>query len=363
MGIKRISAALTAAVMFCSLTACNLANNDEKNSEKESVTEATVEESGVTGVPVDEDKVEFTIDSEELVKELEEEFAERHGNESVEDKRGDFIIVDDTVISYTGVEPHVVIPKGVKAIGDRAFWSNEFIESVEIPGSVKVIGAGAFWSCSALEYVNMESGVETIADTAFWSCPSLTAVNIPKSVNAIGGSAFHACSSSLTLHTPTGAYAEQYAASNGLNCVNDPAEYSPTDKSSEIRAAQYEYGEFEEFVIEEGITKIGATAFQYCEKLKSIDIPSSVEVIGADAFEYCFALEKVNINEGCKEIADGAFEYCESLADIYIPASVEQIGDGALDYCADSLVVHTPKGSYAEKYAIANKIAYDNNMN
>ncbi len=39
---------------------------------------------------------------------------------------------------------------------------------------------------------------------------------------------------------------------------------------------------------------------------------------------------------------------------------VKKIKNSSFDYCSEDLVIHTPKGSYAEKYAIANKIDFDN---
>lgn len=152
------------------------------------------------------------------------------------------------------------------------------------------------------------------------------------------------------------------AFSKQISSDNVYAEYQENSNENVIRAAQYAYGEFTEFEIEDGITSIEATAFQYCKSLEKIDIPSSVETIGGDAFEYCKKLEFVNINEGCIEIGDGAFEYCESLANVNIPASVQKIEDSSFNHCDDNLIIHTPKGSYAEQYAKANNIAYDNNI-
>lgn len=277
------------------------------------------------------------------------------------DQADDFVISKDILVSYNGVDSHVVIPDGVKKIADGAFWSIDYIEAVDIPASVTQIGASAFWSCAGLKYINAEEGLKIIGDTAFWSCPSLKDVNLPESVTSISDNAFANCHA-LTIHSPKNSYADDYAFSKQISSDNVYAEYQENSNENVIRAAQYAYGEFTEFEIEDGITSIEATAFQYCKSLEKIDIPSSVETIGGDAFEYCKKLEFVNINEGCIEIADGAFEYCESLANVNIPASVQKIEDSSFNHCDDNLIIHTPKGSYAEQYAKANNIAYDNNI-
>lgn len=282
-------------------------------------------------------------------------------NSDSNDKSDDFVISKGILLSYNGVDNHVVIPDGVKKIADMAFWSIDYIEAVDIPASVTQIGASAFWSCAGLKYINAEEGLKIIGDTAFWSCPSLKDVNLPESVSSISDNAFANCNA-LTIHSPKNSYADNYAYNKKIASDNTYAEYHENANDNVIRAAQYAYGEFSEFEIEEGITAIEATAFQYCRSLEKIDIPSSVKTIGGDAFEYCEKLEFVNINEGCTEIGDGAFEYCESLANVNIPASVQKIENSSFDYCVDNLVIHTPQGSYAEQYAKVNNIAYDNNI-
>ena len=42
------------------------------------------------------------------------------------------------------------IRKGVKVIGNRAFWECESLTSINIPNSVTTIGKGAFFGCRNL---------------------------------------------------------------------------------------------------------------------------------------------------------------------------------------------------------------------
>ena len=59
------------------------------------------------------------------------------------------------------------------------------------------------------------------------------------------------------------------------------------------------------------------------------------------------------------EIDDYAFSTCENLEKIYIPATVTKLGEGVFYNCT-SIVIVTPSGSAAEKYAINYKINYTN---
>ena len=49
---------------------------------------------------------------------------------------------------------NIVIPEGVKRIGNHWFWGSE-VESVEIPASAKEIGADAFCNCKNLKSVTL----------------------------------------------------------------------------------------------------------------------------------------------------------------------------------------------------------------
>ena len=58
---------------------------------------------------------------------------------------------------------------------------------------VKVIGNSAFWLCSSLTNINIPNSVTNIGNEAFWGCKSLININIPNSVTNIGKMAFHNC--------------------------------------------------------------------------------------------------------------------------------------------------------------------------
>lgn len=69
--------------------------------------------------------------------------------------------------------------------------------------------------------------------------------------------------------------------------------------------------------IKEGITNISDHAFLCCSDLEAIYLPSTIEEIGASAFEYCDKLTTIVIPENAK-IDSTAFVYCDSLATIHL---------------------------------------------
>lgn len=85
--------------------------------------------------------------------------------------------------------------------------------------------------------------------------------------------------------------------------------------------------------ITEGVTTIGACAFQNCSNLQSINIPSSVQSIEKQAFQNCSSLESVTVSNGVTNIGELAFQECSNLKSITIFDTVSNIEDGAFRGC------------------------------
>ena len=90
-----------------------------------------------------------------------------------------------------------------------------------------------------------------------------------------------------------------------------------------------------EIVIENGITRIGDFAFDYCTEVESITIPDSVTSIGTFAFNNCSKLESITIPDSVISIDSMAFGECRNLKTITIPDSVTSLGENAFFYCTN----------------------------
>ena len=81
------------------------------------------------------------------------------------------------------------------------------------------------------------------------------------------------------------------------------------------------------------VTSIRSEAFEGCEGLTSIEIPSSVTSIGDGAFRNCTGLTSITIPNSVTSIGYEAFAYCTGLTSITIPNSVTSIGSSAFEDC------------------------------
>ena len=88
-----------------------------------------------------------------------------------------------------------------------------------------------------------------------------------------------------------------------------------------------------EVVFNDGLKKIGSTAFWYCTSLSSITLPSTVTEIDTAAFYNCINLRKVVLNDGLQKIGASAFYKCISLSSITFPSTVVEIELSAFEFC------------------------------
>ena len=92
-------------------------------------------------------------------------------------------------------------------------------------------------------------------------------------------------------------------------------------------------GQITSLVIDDGVTKIGRSAFFNLYKLKSVIMADSVTEIDYGAFQACFELADVQLSNGLVDIESFAFARCESLTKIVLPDSLLSIQTMAFDKC------------------------------
>ena len=92
------------------------------------------------------------------------------------------------------------------------------------------------------------------------------------------------------------------------------------------------------------LNSIGKGAFCDCEGLTSIEIPKTVTSIGASAFSGCKGLSNIEIPETVVSIGGAAFNGCTGLTSIKIPATVTSIGEYTFNECSNLKNVEIPQG-------------------
>lgn len=252
----------------------------------------------------------------------------------------DFIIENGVLIKYnkeespvglleisTKTEKSVIIPEGVTEIGEKAFYWCLNLTNIILPFGITKIGESAFEWCTSLESIVIPESVTKIDKFAFICCHNLQKIVIPESVEEIGVGAFRHCENLVEISLP---------------------------KKVKIGATAFQ--RCNKLVDEEDFIIINSTLYDYVGKRKKVIIPQNVTTIGNWALGESNITE-VTIPKSVKTIEDNAFIYCNKLTRIHIPENVTTIGKCAFEEC-EKLTIHAPAGSYAERYAKENNIPF-----
>ena len=193
--------------------------------------------------------------------------------------------------------------------------------------------------------------VTEIGNSAFNACRGVTSITIPDSVTSIGDSAFSDCDG-LTIYceatSQPGGWNRNWNSSEcpvvwdcrNNDCADDGYRYVVVDgiryrlRYGVAEVAEQPFSIRGDIVLSGTITYdrvvyrvkgIGASAFTYCDGLKSIVIPDSVTRIGDFAFSYCDRLKSIIIPDSVTSIGDFAFSGCGRLT-IYCEATSQPGG-------------------------------------
>ena len=173
--------------------------------------------------------------------------------------------------------------------------------STVIPESVTSLHAYAFCGVAGVPFIDIPASVKTLGNHAFGEMPDLTSVYIPATVTSIGVGLFRVCSklTSIVVNSDNAVYDSR----NNCNAIIEKetntliAPCKTTVIPSTVKAiGESAYGDNDflvgEFVIPEGITSVGQTAFTGT-LLESIILPSTLKEIGIFAFGYSKKLKSV----------------------------------------------------------------------
>ena len=156
----------------------------------------------------------------------------------------------------------MVIPEGVRSIGQYAFAGNIFLTSIVLPSTLEEIGTHAFYYCDELPEIDIPGSIKFIGDDAFNLCKKLKVVRLHEGMRVINELAFSGC---------------------GVESIRIPS----------------------------SITTIEFGAFCGCSQLTSIEIPDSVTDYGDRIWSSCNNLRDIILPSGGPERYSGLRKYYE----------------------------------------------------
>ena len=207
-------------------------------------------------------------------------------------------------------------------IGNRAFYGCTGLVDVEFSANLNKIGANAFYGCTSIGKISMPNNITSIGENAFYGCTSLSDLKLSESLRVIPKGAFTKCSSLRSVTLPDDIYEISDGADNfgafqlsGLESITFPA----------------------------GMTKIGAFAFADCDALTEAKMQNRVTTLGKSCFDTCANLSAVTLSEGLTVIPERTFADCVSLESITFPRKLATIGDSGFSGCSALRAAELPE--------------------
>jgi hypothetical protein len=257
--------------------------------------------------------------------------------------------------------------RAVIGIAPNAFVDNADIVEVIIPAGIRTIGDEAFKNCAELKKVLFEGGslLEQIGKDAFNGCIKLTGITIPKTTRTIGDYAF------AGIRVPAGAgynYFSQlstveFEKDSQLESIGKYAFYLTKNLKSiyipssvtHIGAAAFSGSGIEVIVFGENsiLTAIAAETFRD-SALKSIELPDGIETIGKYAFQDCVWLATAALGTALERIEERAFYNAELLVQLALPSTLTYIGNESFRFSSSLESITLPESvAYLGDYAFA----------
>ncbi len=217
----------------------------------------------------------------------------------------------------------IVLPEGLKTIGERAFFHNYYLQKVEIPASVTEIGAGAFAACTNLSSIAFKGENTFLHGGAFGA-------RVGYGVGSFAGKL-----NELYQNWLYDASAPDFLIWQGQLLAYKGTSKTPVipDSVKTIGAEAFRGADITGVTIPSGVQEIGSYAFYDCEALTAADIPGSAALIGDNAFSGCTALKSLTLHEGLKTLGYSAFRDCEALTSVVLPEGLTECQGCVFDGC------------------------------
>lgn len=252
----------------------------------------------------------------------------------------------------------VTLPDTIEKIAKNVFFYSN-IESVVLPNSLKLIEEHAFNHCNKLKNITILPGNESIIiegdafSNGFDDITKLESITIsnPNALvyyDAFDLHHFNPSSHSITLNIPhTLAYMENFYPFANIHYLDSADHTTPTNEpvltihKNELIGA-YIPKECTHIAIPEGITAIHRFALAHTS-IESIDFPKTLHTLGlkTGALTGCSNVRKIILPEGIRFLPLEAFDHCENLEFLYIPTTIKIIR-GAAEGCASLKTVVCP---------------------
>ena len=192
--------------------------------------------------------------------------------------------------SYRDEITSVVITNGITSFGSYAFRACSSLTSITIPDSVTSIGYGAFRDCTSLTDVYYAGSEDEWAEISIGDYNTyLTSATIHYNSTGPDDDEDYVDEGGEMSGTCGDALIWSFNSDTGMLTISGEGAMDDWDALTLEEVPWYEYlDQIISINVKDGVTSIGQCAFNDCENLEFVLLPSSLESIGAYAFN-CYS--------------------------------------------------------------------------
>ncbi|MDR0913845.1 MAG: leucine-rich repeat domain-containing protein, partial [Oscillospiraceae bacterium] len=249
-----------------------------------------------------------------------------------------------------------------------------YLKIADVPheiNGVKIteIRENTFAGVLSLEKIILPQTIVSIGNQAVSNCKNLKEMYVPASVTTISKTAFEG-TGNFIMYVEEGSYAETFAKSNNIeykHYIPKPLKPIPTEDLKAVFGGQYK--EFIYDMIYYNNVPMCAITFSNWQGNKTKDVVVPAQFNGADvtvlmtrAIDFGDNIETITLPDTVIAIDDEAFSACSNLKKVYFTENVTFIGKSVFK-SYPNVTICAPKDSYAHRYAIENKINFEETPN
>lgn len=210
-------------------------------------------------------------------------------------------VPDNYMKHFKSLKQFPSLHSGIKEIGVGSFAFSSLV-NVEIPSSIEYVHNGAFFNCKDLKTLIIHDGTLSVDSDTCSDCYNLSLVQLADSIQRLGEGCFSSCFNLKEIVIPH-------------NLVT-------------IEERCFEKSGLESIIVPGNIIEIESRAFFNCSNLTSVILEEGVEIIKRNAFEKCNQLKHIKLPTSLHDIDDICFPQKLSKDTIfYIPKNNKKLSD------------------------------------
>lgn len=281
----------------------------------------------------------------------------------------------------------IVVDGSFTKIGENAFDGFYNVTSISLPKSVKTIGENAFKNCVALKNITLPSDLTSVGEYSFYGCSSLEGIKLPNGVTSVGNFSFSGCKNMRYLVVPDSLKGTEYnklivAISNTpalvVVCSEDhwmkSGEYTKDLCINNHKKNTYDVDaganlKYSYEPVSGKLTISGKGAYNSGFTFRCAPLVESVVLSDYTSSSFSLYSEKpkssglyeklksVELSSSVTKLSDYAFCGCGELKEIIINSGVTSISDTAFSGASKTVIIGAA-GSKAESYAKENGMTF-----